>query len=129
MRSMTEPIDPERRGTPDVGPSDADLRRASREAANWLHTRGIDVFPEDTPEDLAALLDEVEAFERAVLDKGGDLMVAEPAFGHTVEPGEGRAVAPGQSPFVIPGRQEHEPVAEYITRLRMATESVRRYPR
>ncbi|HEX7121895.1 MAG TPA: hypothetical protein VF178_05935 [Gemmatimonadaceae bacterium] len=126
---MTEPIDPARRGTPDVGPSEADLARASREAANWLHARGIEVFPEDTPEDLAELLDEVEAFERAVLEKGGDLMVAEPAFGHTVEPAEGQAAAPGQSPFVIPGRREHEPVPEYVTRLRMATESVRRYHR
>lgn len=125
---MTEHIDPRERAT-EPGPTADDLERVTAETRNWLHARGVDVSPADRPEDLAALRDEVEAFEREVHDQGGDLMVAEPAQGHTVESGGGQAVAPGQSPFVLPGRREGEPVADYLARLRVATESVRLYRR
>lgn len=126
MSRMTEHMDPSHPVTPT---GNRDLDRVAAGVANKLHHRGVEVFPTDTPEDLAALLDEVEAFERTVQEAGGDLMVAEPAQGHSVESGEGRAVAPGQSQFVIPGRHKGESVSDYLIRLRVATESVRRFPR
>jgi hypothetical protein len=103
-----------------------DLERVVSDIVNRLYARGVEVLTGDSAEDIAALLDAVEAFERAVQEAGGDLMVAEPAEDHSAEPADGQAHARGQSPLVLPGRKPREPIEEYLARLEVATESVRR---
>lgn len=95
------------------------VQRVSAEVADKLRDRGVTVLSTDTPEDIAVLLDAVEAFERAVQEAGGDLMVVEPVNGQQPEP-EG-------SPFVLPLRRENEPVERYQERLTIATRSVQRH--
>jgi hypothetical protein len=75
------------------------------------------VLPTDTPEDVAALLDAVEAFELAVEEQGGDLMLAEPPEGVDAEPDE--------TQFVLPKRRSDEPASDYVLRLDVAAEAVR----
>jgi hypothetical protein len=109
--------------------SNPELERVVAEIVNRLHTRGVEVLTGDSAEDIAALLDAVEAFERAVQEAGGDLMVAEPAEGHSVQSDDTQAGAPGQSSFVIPGRKPREPMEDYLARLAVVTESVHRFQR
>ena len=91
------------------------VQRVSAEVADRLRDRGVTVLPSDTPEDIAILLDAVEAFERAVQEAGGDLMVVEPVSGQQTEP--------DASPFLLPLRK-NEPVQDYLERLQIATRSV-----
>jgi hypothetical protein len=109
--------------------SNPELERVVAEIVNRLHTRGVEVLTGDSAEDIAALLDAVEAFERAVQEAGGDLMVAEPAEGYSEQPDDSDAVAPGQAAFMIPGRKPREPIEDYLARLGVATESVQRFQR
>ena len=95
------------------------VQRVSAEVADKLRERGIRTLPSDTPEDIAILLDAVEAFERAVQEQGGDLMV--------VEPVNGQQAQPEVSPFVLPLRKENESVEDYLERLTIATRSVQNH--
>lgn len=92
------------------------VQRVSAEVADRLRDRGVTIRSSDTPEDIAVLLDAVEAFERAVQEAGGDLMV--------VEPVSVQQTAPDASPFLLPLRRENEPVESYLERLTIATRSV-----
>ena len=94
-----------------------DIGRVATEIANRLRSRGVEMLPSDTPEDVAALLDAVEAFERAVEEEGGDLMLAEPPEGVDAEPDE--------TTFVLPKRRPDEPAGDYVIRLDVAAEAVR----
>jgi len=59
----------------------------------------------------------VEAFEQAVMSKGGDLMVDEP-------PRRG-SVQPDDPDFLLPKRADDEAVSDYLERLDAATHKVR----
>ena len=69
---MAEPRDDPRRN------DSRDIARVTQEVASRLRGSGVDVYDNDSPEELVRLLDAVEAFERSVQRHGGDLMVDEP---------------------------------------------------
>src|ERR1700738_5271203 len=55
-----------------------DLARVTQEIAGRLRARGVSVSERDSSDDLVRVLEAVEAFERAVESRGGDLMMDEP---------------------------------------------------
>ena len=57
---------------------DSEITRVSQDLAYRLRQRGVAVRDDESPEDIVNLLEGVEAFEQAVMSKGGDLMVDEP---------------------------------------------------
>jgi hypothetical protein len=99
---------------------EGDLGRVANEIAGRLRSRGVDVLSSDTPEDVAALLDAVEAFELAVEEQGGDLML--------VEPPEGVDAEPDETTFVLPRRRPSESASDYVRRLQVAAAAVRQHP-
>ena len=90
----------------------ADVARVASEIASRLRARGIAVNDLDSPEDVEALAESVETFERAVEKHGGDLMVDEPPPGAEPQPDDPR--------FLLPRRSADESVASYLERLRAA---------
>jgi hypothetical protein len=96
---------------------DSEITRVSRDIAGRLRQRGINVGDEESPDDIVRLLEGVEAFERAVQSKGGDLMVDEP-------PARG-SVQPDDPDFLLPARTDDESVDAYLERLDTATNAVR----
>lgn len=108
---------PDSRSTPDS----PDLARVSLEIAGRLRTRGIGVTDRDSPEDLVRALEAVEAFERAVESRGGDLMVDEPPPRSTAQPDDVH--------FLLPTRAADETLQQYTERLWGATAAVRAHRR
>ena len=98
---------------------DPDVRRVAEEIASRLEALGIWLSGGENPEDLVGLQEAVEQFEVAVESRGGNLMVDEGPGGHTTEPDDPH--------FALPRREEQEPVEEYIERLAVATDEVRRH--
>ena len=96
-----------------------DLKRASRETADRLRSRGISLSGRESVDDLVSIDDAVERFEEAVISRGGDLMVDEGAPGRRPEPDDPH--------FALPVRSEHESVAAYLERIERATDAVRRH--
>jgi hypothetical protein len=96
-----------------------DVARVTQEMASRLRARGIAVYDSDSPEDVVALVESVEEFERAVESHGGDLMVDEP-------PASGSA-QPDDPHFLLPTRTADESVSNYVRRLRAATAAVRKH--
>jgi hypothetical protein len=96
-----------------------DLKRVSRETADRLSGRGIELTGHESPEELADLWEAVEGFEEAVRSRGGDLMVDEGSPGHVPEPDDPQ--------FALPTRKRHETPAAYLERLAQATDRVRRH--
>jgi hypothetical protein len=96
---------------------DADVARVSREMTSRLRALGVDIYESDSPNDVVELLEAVEAFERAVEEHGGDLMVDEP-------PMSGSA-APDDPHFLLPMRAADESVSRYVARLGAATAAAR----
>jgi hypothetical protein len=97
---------------------DRDVVRVTQDMAGRLRLRGVDVRDDESPDDIVRLLEGVEAFERAVQAKGGDLMVDEP-------PARG-AVQPDDPQFLLPARAADESALDYLDRLAAATEGIRR---
>jgi hypothetical protein len=97
-----------------------ELERAMQETAARLRDRGVLLTGQEKSEELVALLEAVERFERAVQLKGGDLFVDEGPGGITREPDDLH--------FVLPARHPSEPVASYLVRLAEATEVVLNHP-
>ncbi len=92
-------------------------------AEEWT-PRGVRVDPRDSSEEIVRLLEEVEAFEQAVEQRGGDLMVDEPVSAH------GRVV-PDDAAFVLPARRDGESGSAYagrITDARARASHARRHP-
>jgi sugar phosphate isomerase/epimerase len=83
--------------------------RVAADVAARLRSRGVSVTGREPSEELVALLDAVERFERAVEARGGDLMVDEGPGGKTREPDDPH--------FTILPRQPNESVADYVARL------------
>jgi broad specificity phosphatase PhoE len=97
--------------------NDRDLARVSEELAGRLRARGVAVHDGDTPDAIVALVEAVEAFERAVEAHGGDLMMDEPPARHAGQPDDPH--------FLIPARGDDESFAQYRARLVAATTSIR----
>jgi hypothetical protein len=100
---------------------DRDVARVTQDIAARLRQRGVAVHDDESPEEIVRLLEGVEAFERAVESRGGDLMVDEP-------PAAG-ASQPDDPAFLLPTRAADESASGYLERLGAATETVRRLPR
>ncbi|MEA2725397.1 MAG: hypothetical protein QOH59_3168 [Gemmatimonadales bacterium] len=109
--ALQEELDPHRR---------EELERAMQETSARLRDRGVHLTGRETSEELVALLEAVERFERAVESRGGDLFVDEGPGGVTREPDDVH--------FVLPRRMPHEPVARYLERLAEATRTVLLHP-
>jgi hypothetical protein len=88
-------------------------RRAAVEAAARLADRGIIVSAHEDDATLVDLLDAVEAFERAVEARGGDLMV-------DTRPAE----QPDNPRFVIPAPRADESWTAYAARVRQAARAL-----
>jgi hypothetical protein len=97
-----------------------ELERAMQDTAARLSDRGVALAGQESSEELVALLEAVERFERAVELRGGDLFVDEGPGGVTREPDDVH--------FVLPARHSGEPVARYLVRLAEATEVVLNHP-
>jgi hypothetical protein len=100
-------------------------RREEREAiaarqANSLSTRGVTLTGSESADDIALLADAVEHFERAVVSRGGDLMVDQGPGGRTREPDDAH--------FVLPAREPNEAVRRYIGRIERAAEAIQHQP-
>ena len=87
-----------------------ELAGAVLETAGRLHSRGIEVSPNEEPQDLVDLLTAVERFEEQVEALGGDLMVDDL-----------RSSRPDDPRFVVPRRYTAEPLRSYIQRIEAAT--------
>jgi len=96
-----------------------DLARVTQEMSSRLRARGISVFDSDSPDDVAQLVESVEAFEQAVESRGGDLMVDEPPTNGSAQPDDPE--------FLLPTRAADESVSRYLKRLIAATAAVREH--
>jgi hypothetical protein len=97
-------------------PTDPDrdeTQRATEEVVARLQGRGIDVSERESTEELVELLEAVEAFEKTVESRGGDLMVDEPV--RSKQPTE-----PDDRAFVLPTRKANEPIGAFIGRIATA---------
>ena len=110
---MTQPSGTPRRE------NDRDLARVSQELAGRLSARGVAVHDDDSADAIVALVEAVEAFERAVEARGGDLMMDEPPAHHTGQPDDPH--------FLIPARGDDESFAQYRARLVAATTAIRNH--
>jgi hypothetical protein len=120
MREGDE-LDPRERHEEMLDPHRREERaRVAVEIVERLRERGVSVTGRETDEELVELLEAVEAFERQVEARGGDLMVDEGPRGVTREPDDRH--------FVVPQRRPGESAASYLARLREATSSVRQHP-
>jgi hypothetical protein len=94
-----------------------DERSASEaEVADRLRRRGVALDGREADEALVTLLEAVEAFERVVEQRGGDLMVDEPV--------DREVSQPDNQAFVLPRRQAHETIDAFTARVREATASL-----
>jgi hypothetical protein len=100
---------------------DPDVSRVAQEMGARLRSLGVDVYDTDSPEDVFRLSEGVEAFERAVESRGGDLMVDEP-------PAHGATAEPDDRDFLLPRRAADESVGAYLRRLKQARAAVRQHP-
>src|SRR5438094_9264519 len=98
---------------------DQETQRVAGALADRLRTRGVHVFGTESANQLATILESVEAFELAVESQGGDLMVDEGPKGMTTEPDDPH--------FVLPTRAPGESVAASLGRLDEATKQIRRH--
>ena len=99
----------------------SDLARVSQEIAGRLRARGISIGDRDSSDDLVRVLEAVEAFERAVESRGGDLMIDEPPSRSAGEPDDAH--------FLLPKRADDESLAQFAERLWAATAAVRAHRR
>ena len=93
-------------------------RNARIEAEDRLRDRGIPLFPRDTDDQVADLLDAIERFESAVEALGGDL--------HVNRLGSS---APQDRAFVPPARAPGENAEHYRSRVLTAAAALRRRER
>ena len=94
-----------------------DVARVQLELANRLRDRGVAVRSDDTPDEVTAMLEAVEEFERSVARHGGDLMMDEPPVGSTPQPDDPH--------FLLPKRNAGESAESYLERLSQHTAFVR----
>lgn len=102
---------------PARGERDRDVTRVTNELSDRLHRSGIEVYDSDTSTDVVMLVEALEAFEKVVVARGGDLMVDEPPAG---SPGQ-----PDAPEFRLPVRAADESAFAYAVRLTTVTEKAR----
>lgn len=85
---------------------DAQRQHVREELEARLRHRGASVNGAETDDEVLALSNAVEAFERAVMQAGGDLMVDTP-----------ESSQPDNSAYVLPQRRGDEPVDAYVRRI------------
>lgn len=95
-----------------------DVQRADDLLTTHLHSRNVLVHSSDSSDELASMMEAVEAFEAAVESRGGDLMVDEAP--------EGKKGEPDNPSFVLPKRASNETASAYTTRIRAAEQAVLR---
>lgn len=86
-------------------------QRAREESEARLASRGIEVRPDDSYDDIADLQDTVERFEAEVQRQGGDLMVNHLGSSQPEDPA-----------FVPPAREAGESIGSYLRRMEGAIE-------
>ena len=91
----------------------SEQRDALAEAIDRLDMRGVDAS-DGSLETVVELLEAVEAFERAVIAAGGDLMLDTPP-----------STQPDNPRFVLPRRSGDESLLEFTKRVRAATSRLR----
>jgi hypothetical protein len=96
--------------------NERDLARVSEELASRLRDRGVAVHEDDSSDDIVALVEALEAFERAVEAHGGDLMMDEPPPHHVGQPDDPH--------FLLPPRGDDESFTQYRGRLVAATTAI-----
>jgi hypothetical protein len=89
--------------------SETEVERNATIVAGKLSGKGVRVLRSDSAEDLANILEAVEAFEQAVGAAGGDLMMDEPPQGSRPQPDDPR--------FVLPARRPDEHARLYLGRI------------
>lgn len=94
--------------------------RIGMDIAARLGDRGVTLTGNESSDELVTLLETVEAFERAVQAKGGDLMVDEAPDAANPQPDDVH--------FALPQRTDDENVARYVRRIREATATVEGHP-
>jgi hypothetical protein len=99
--------------------NDRDVARVSEELAGRLRARGVAVHDDDSPEAIVALVEALEAFERAVEAHGGDLMVDEPPARHAGQPDDPH--------FLLPPRGDDESFTQYRAKLTAATAAIQQH--
>jgi hypothetical protein len=100
-----------------VATDEDDIERNVAIVTEKLRTRGVLVLEDDSPADIASILEGVERFEEAVRLSGGDLMMDEPPPGGRPQPDEQR--------FMLPPRKSDESAAAYVVRLAEAARGAR----
>lgn len=96
-------------------PRRASERAAVREEiAGRLAERGVELSGDESDEQVVRVLDAIEEFEQARALLGGDSMVNEP-----------QSSSPDDPALVVPTRRADEPVDQYLTRIRAATDRLR----
>ena len=98
---------------------DRDIARVSQELAGRLRARGVEVYDDDSADAIVRILEAVEAFERAVEARGGDLMMDEPPANHAGEPDDPH--------FLLPSRSADESSSAYAARLAATTAAIRKH--
>ena len=88
-------------------------REALDHALDRLEMRGVDAS-DGSITSVVELLEAVEAFERAVIAAGGDLMIDTPP-----------STQPDNSKFALPRRSGDESVLDFTKRVRLATDRLR----
>jgi hypothetical protein len=104
---------------------DEELQGVEAEVAGRLRSRGVYLTGQETPDDMADLLDAVERFEGAVEAHGGDLFVDTPASAASGS----RVSQPDNPAYVLPKRAPQESVARYLVRVSEATDRLVRETR
>lgn len=94
--------------------------RVGLDIAARLSDRGVTLTGSESSDELVTLLESVEAFERAVQSKGGDLMVDEAPDAANPQPDDVH--------FAIPQRAADETAFQYVRRIREATATVEGHP-
>lgn len=95
----------------------AETQRVREQLASRLQARGVMVHDKDTADDLGTLTESVEAFESAVIARGGDLMMDEPPAGHRAEP--------DNPAFVMEKRHANETAQAFSSRIDAAAAELR----
>jgi hypothetical protein len=93
----------------------SEQRDARAEALDRLDTRGIDAS-DGSLDAVVDLLEAVEAFERAVIAAGGDLMLDTPP-----------STQPDNPSFVLPRRSGDESILDFTKRVRAAAKQLEKH--
>lgn len=112
---MASPSPERRDGTVDNSLRTEERQRVRDELDARLRHRGASITGSESDDEILALANAVDAFERAVMQSGGDLMVDTP-----------ESSRPDNPDFVLPQRYGDEDVDAYIRRIQQTAERIGR---